>query len=81
MRPSEATISNGESPRNIDTDSDRYPTLNEVLSSISTHIDDGNIVVERVEVTALANGECTYRYWEPRSEEPEGGFMPSPEAD
>jgi hypothetical protein len=59
---------------NFDADQDRYPTLTEVLSRI---LDDSDLValsVERVEVSLHASGEATYRVWEPRAEEPLGGY-------
>lgn len=54
---------------------DRYPRLVDVLEGILNDdtIPDGP--VERLELTALANGEATYRYWLPRAEESEGGAM------
>lgn len=56
-------------------DQDAYPQLRSVLQALleEPHLDD--IEVERVEVTCLANGEATYRYWAPRAEESEGGFF------
>jgi len=31
--------------------------------------------VERLEITTLASGEATYRVWEPRADEPIGGYL------
>jgi hypothetical protein len=69
--------SDRESTSNVDTDQDRYPTLGRVLSLISEDIDFEGVRVQRVEITCLANGDATYRWWRPRAEEPEGGFFPA----
>jgi hypothetical protein len=65
--------------REIDTDSDRYPTLGKVLHKIGQEIGKDTSTVERVEVNVLPSGEATYRYWAPRAEESEGGYL-APEA-
>jgi hypothetical protein len=64
--------------RDFDHNVDRYPTVAEALRKV---INDPNFeggVVERVDVRVQANGEVTYRYWEPRAEEPGVGFIPAP---
>jgi len=57
---------------------DRYPNVYDALAVIQ----DGDILpnepVERVEMTCLANGEITYRYWTVGAEEPEGGVLRAP---
>jgi hypothetical protein len=61
----------------VDPDQDRYPSFADVLSRL---LDDGPLLdrqVERVEIHLYASGEATYRVWEPRSEEPEGGYYAS----
>lgn len=61
----------------FDPDQDRYLTLGEALKAIQGSIENVNEPVERVEVTALANGEANCRWWTPRAEEPEAVFIPS----
>lgn len=56
---------------------DRYPTFRQAISKI---MEEGNLPqgpIERLEVTALASGEVTYRWWAPRALEPEGGYFPT----
>jgi hypothetical protein len=57
---------------------DRYPNIYDVLSNISEQADLPNGGIERLEVSCFASGEATYRYWTPRAEEPEGGYLPRP---
>lgn len=59
----------------IDTDSDRYPSFESVISAIQDHDEFQEGPVERLEITCLANGDATYRVWAPRAEEPTGGFF------
>jgi len=58
-----------------DVTKDRYPSARAAFSRILEQggLPDGP--VERVEMTALANGEVTYRYWTVNAEEPEGGVL------
>lgn len=60
-----------------DTNTDRYPDINEVLRAISQHDDFPTGPVERIEINTFANGDATWRVFEPRSEEPVGGFYTS----
>ena len=60
----------------VDTDVDRYPNIYDVLVKLQHDANLPNEPIERIEVTALASGECTYRYWLARAEEPEGGYWP-----
>lgn len=53
----------------FDHNADRYPRLSDALTSVLDALDDPDLVVDRVELTALANGECNCRWWEPRAEE------------
>lgn len=70
---------NGEpEQQQLDTDQDRYPTFRDVLHAILDDADFPDEPIERCEVTTLANGEATYRYWLSRAEEPEGGLLPPP---
>jgi hypothetical protein len=32
--------------------------------------------IERLEVNFLASGDATYRFWLPRAEDSEGGYIP-----
>jgi hypothetical protein len=59
----------------VNTDEDRYPTLTRLLQRIISETPAGDDLVERLEVNAFASGEGTYRYWAPRAEEPEGGYL------
>lgn len=55
---------------------DRYPNIYDLLAAIQESGNLPNVPLERLEVTALASGEAQYRYWLPRAEEPEGGYLP-----
>jgi hypothetical protein len=59
----------------VDTDLDRYPILRDVLAALDANEDIPDTPIERLELTALASGEATYRYWPARAEESEGGAM------
>jgi hypothetical protein len=59
----------------VDHNEDRYPTLARVLALIHEALSAEGVYVERVEVTCLANGDATYRVWQPRAEEPDEGFF------
>jgi len=67
----------GKSPEVADHNVDRYPTLRKVLHAVANDPQTPEGQVERVEITALASGEATYRVWEPRAEEPIGGYYRS----
>lgn len=58
-----------------DHDVDNYPSIASVLRAILKRLEDTTTPVERVEVTALASGEATYRITPARAEEPEGGYF------
>ena len=60
-----------------DTDTDRYPEVKEALNRILSDAELPKGPVERIEVTFLASGEATYRVWQARAEEPDGGYLPS----
>jgi hypothetical protein len=62
----------------VDTDSDRYPNIADVLAAMQDDDEITGGVVERIEVSCLANGDATYRVWAPRAEEPVGGFIAGP---
>jgi len=67
-----------EARSDVDTDRDRYPTAVNLLRRI---IQEGELPtgpIERLEVTCLASGEATYRVWEPRSEDADGGYLSAP---
>jgi hypothetical protein len=61
--------------KEFNPDRDRFPRFSSVLSAIQQRTDIGEAHIERLEVTALASGEATYRIWRPRAEEPEGGYF------
>jgi hypothetical protein len=63
----------------VDTDTDRYPTLNDVMRRIVAEAEVGDSPVERIEINLFANGDATYRSWAPHADEPEGGFVAGPE--
>jgi hypothetical protein len=65
-----------EASRGVDYDVDRYPTFRDVLRRVLDEVEAADSPIERLEVTTLASGEATYRYWLPRAEEPEGGYLP-----
>lgn len=69
-----------QGPRELsleEANQDRYPTFGEVVRRIIGVEGIEDVPVERVEVTALASGEATYRVWMPRAEEAEGGYLPA----
>jgi hypothetical protein len=55
---------------------DKYPKLKKILAELVQADDIPDVPIERLELTTLANGDATYRYWEARAEESEGGFIP-----
>lgn len=55
---------------------DRYPNIYDLLRALEESGELPNGPVERLEITCLASGEATYRMWEPRAEESEGGYLP-----
>lgn len=58
-----------------DHNTDRYPNVEDVFALILEEEDLPPGPIERLEVTCLASGEATYRVWEPRAEEPTGGYF------
>jgi len=59
----------------VDPNTDRYPNIYDVLAAVAADIETEDPHVERIEVTCLANGESTYRFWLPRAEESEGNVL------
>jgi len=57
----------------FDHNEDRYPIIQDVLQSLPSQPDFPEGPVERIEVTALANGDYTWRVWPARAEEPASG--------
>jgi len=60
----------------FDHNKDRYPDAKKALARIQQ---EGNLPrggVERLEVSFFADGALTYRVWEARAEEPDGGYLP-----
>ena len=68
-----------EAQAQVDTDQDRYPNLKQCLQQIGNSTEFADRSVERLEFHFFANGEATYRFWEPRALEPEGGYIPGPD--
>lgn len=69
-----------ESGQGSKTDIDRYPTLSQALTKIHAEIASGKVVIDRLELTCLANGEVNCKWWEPRAEEPTFVFIPAAES-
>lgn len=68
----------GPTGAQFDHNVDRYPALEDIFAKVLERLDVPELTVERVEVTALASGEATYRVWPAREEDPETGYI-SPE--
>lgn len=58
-----------------DFDADHYPSIADVFAVVLERLDDPNAPIDRVEVTALASGEATYRVYPARAEEPDMGYI------
>lgn len=67
-----------EQPQVLDHNVDRYPTFVQGIRRILQEGDFEDIPIDRLEVRFLASGEATYRYWAPRAEDAEGGYLPPP---
>jgi hypothetical protein len=65
-----------EDAQDFDPNVDRYPDFRECLRRIMAAEDLPKGPIERLELTTLASGEATYRVWQPRALEPEGGYLP-----
>jgi hypothetical protein len=61
--------------RQPDHNVDRYPNVYDLLTAIQARADLPNEPIDRLEVRCLASGEATFRYWFPRAEEPDGGYL------
>lgn len=75
MRNRNTPASPGAKEGGFDHNVDRYPAAAKGLRRI---LDEGTLPdgpIERLEVTFLASGEATYRVWEPRAEDSEGGYL------
>lgn len=68
-----------KAPKQLDFNVDRYPTFTQLIARIQSEAEIPDVAVERLEITCLASGDATYRYWTARAEEPEGGYLPPPE--
>lgn len=62
-------------PQAFDPDVDRHPSFVAGMRRILQEADVPDVPIERLEVAFLASGEATYRYWLPRADEPEGGYL------
>jgi hypothetical protein len=59
----------------MDTDQDRFPEPREVLDRVVNDEGFPEGPFERLEIWAMASGECTWRVWAPREDEPVGGAI------
>lgn len=59
---------------------DHYQPIRKVIQRVLQESEFPTGDVERVEITCLANGECTYRVWPARAEEPVQGTYMNPDA-
>jgi hypothetical protein len=66
----------GVQPEQVDTDQDRYPTLNKVFHRILQEIEIPGNHVSRVLVECLPSGEATYKVTPARADEYIGGYLP-----
>ena len=57
----------------FDPNVDRYPDIAAVVEAVLDDPEFPEGDVERIEITALANGEATWRVWPARAEQPVGG--------
>jgi hypothetical protein len=62
-----------EGSEGFDPSADRYPDIRDVVDKVLDDPDFPSGDVDRIEVTALATGEATWRVWPARAEEPVGG--------
>jgi len=61
--------------QSFNPDEDRHPRLDKVLGRMHAHLGATDVVIERLEIFANASGDASFRYWPPRSEEPEIGYL------
>lgn len=66
----------GQKERLFDSDVDHHPTFTRALRRILQESEIEDEPIERLEVFIHASGELTYRYWRPRAEESDGGYLP-----
>jgi hypothetical protein len=59
----------------VDTDSDRYPTFVQGMRRILQEAEIEDVAIDRLEVNFTASGEATYRYWQPRALDSDGGYL------
>jgi hypothetical protein len=64
-----------EQSAKINTDQDRHPNFAATLRAILARPDLPEGPIERLEVFCHASGEATYRVWQPRAEDSEGGYL------
>jgi hypothetical protein len=64
----------------LDHNVDRYPDARTAIRRVAQEAVLPEGPIERLEFTFLAGGEATYRVWAARAEEPEGGYLPPPNA-
>lgn len=59
----------------LETDADRHASVLKALQKLREQEDFPETGVERLEVYFHASGEVTWRAWEPRADEPVGGYI------
>jgi hypothetical protein len=67
-----------QAPQATDHNVDRFPNLKDALQRVIDSKDVENIPVDHVDIKLRANGELTFSYWEPRTEDPLAGSIPPP---
>lgn len=77
MCTSQGTPEPDEDNSSIDATQDRYVTFETALSRLMELDDFPQGVVEHVELHCLQSGEVTWRVWEPKADEPQGGILPA----
>jgi hypothetical protein len=70
------STSSGVQQEQVDTDEDRYPTLNKVFHRILQEIEIPGNRVSRVLVECLPSGEATYKVTPARADDYVGGYLP-----
>lgn len=75
MRNRKAPETSPSNDQGFNPDEDRHPRLDKVMARITATLGATDVVIERLEIFANASGDASFRYWPPRSEEPEVGYL------
>jgi hypothetical protein len=62
----------------VNTDVDRFPTMEEGLRDVLDSLTEGDLHVRRIDIRFDASGSGVYRYWPGREEEPSVGATSHP---